>query len=72
MQILPPQPTYKRLVMTYIIYTWTATLLLLKMTGELDWAWWSIFIALIIYEGLGFINGFLRAFIKERDKTSKE
>jgi hypothetical protein len=57
--------------MAHIIYTWTATLLLLKITGELDWSWWSIFIVLIIYEGLGFINGFLRGFIKEHDTTNK-
>ena len=58
--------------MTYIVYTWTSTLLLLKITGEIDWSWWSIFIFLIIYEGLGFINGFLRGFIKEHDKNKKE
>ena len=44
-----------------VVYTFTLTLVMLKASGELSWSWWVVFSALIIYEGLGFIFGFIRA-----------
>lgn len=44
-----------------IVYTYTSTLVLLKLVNEIDWSWWYIFSAVIIYETLGFIHGFVKA-----------
>ena len=43
------------------IYTLTTTLVVLKLLNEIDWSWWTILSALLIYEVIGFIVGFISA-----------
>jgi hypothetical protein len=47
---------------TRLVYALTGLLVLLKLTEEISWSWWAVFSALLIYEGLGFIYGFMSAF----------
>jgi len=43
------------------IYSSTATLAVLKLLNEIEWSWWAILSVLLIYEGIGFIVGFIAA-----------
>lgn len=47
--------------LSVVIYTLTATLIALKLLNEVGWSWWAILSALLIYEGIGFIAGFIAA-----------
>jgi hypothetical protein len=54
----------KNKVYTYRVYVLTGILVVFKLFGILDWNWFWIISPFIFWEGLGFINGFLKSVSK--------
>ena len=49
---------------TVIVYLATILLVFLKLTDNLEWNWLGVLAPLIVWEGFGFVIGFLRGLDK--------
>ena len=47
-----------------LIYLLTVFLIILKLTDSVDWNWFAVISPVLIWEGFGFVVGFLRALAK--------
>jgi hypothetical protein len=63
-EVAPRQSNQSRKTISIIIYLLTAFFIILKLSDSVDWNWLVVLAPILIWEGLGFVGGFLRAISK--------
>lgn len=59
-----PQHNNTNKIISVLIYLLTVFFIILKLTDGVDWNWFAVISPVLIWEGFGFIIGFLRALAK--------
>ncbi len=57
----PQQYDYSNKIVTALVYLLTLFIIVLKLTDGVDWSWFAIISPALIWQGFGFIVGFLKA-----------
>ncbi len=60
-QVAPQQSNQINKTISVLIYLLTVFFIILKLTGSIDWNWFAVISPVLIWEGFGFVIGFLRA-----------
>lgn len=55
-----PQSNKRNIGIGWFIYLLTIFFIFLKLTDNIDWNWFGVLSPILIWEGLGFVSGFLR------------
>ncbi|MEI7513623.1 MAG: hypothetical protein WCJ74_03325, partial [bacterium] len=59
-----PQHNNTNKIISVLIYLLTVFFIILKLTDGVDWNWFAVISPVLIWEGFGFVIGFLRALAK--------
>lgn len=62
-EVASPQNSSSKTI-SVLIYLLTVFFIILKLTDSVDWSWFAVVAPVLIWEGFGFIIGFLRALNK--------
>lgn len=60
----PQQNNHTNKIISVLIYLLTVFFIILKLTDSIDWNWFAVISPVLIWEGFGFVIGFLRALAK--------
>jgi hypothetical protein len=63
-EAIPQQNNHTNKTISVLIYLLTVFFIILKLTDSVDWNWFAIISPVLIWEGFGFVIGFLRALAK--------
>lgn len=63
-EVAPQHSNQTNKTISVLIYLLTVFFIILKLTDSVDWNWFAVISPVLIWEGFGFIIGFLRALAK--------
>lgn len=63
-EVTPQNNNQTNKTITVLIYLLTVFFIILKLTDSVDWSWFAVIAPVLIWEGFGFIIGFLRGLAK--------
>ena len=63
-EVAPQHSNQTNKTISVLIYLLTVFFIILKLTDSVDWNWFAVISPVLIWEGFGFLIGFLRALAK--------
>ena len=63
-EVIPQHNNQTNKTITVLIYLLTVFFIILKLTDSVEWNWFAVISPVLIWEGFGFLIGFLRGLAK--------